>query len=388
MTQTSSFHFGLGLNAAAHHGHAAHPVLHWERAILDADAAGVDFVTLDDRAGRASGPGQTPLDAILLAARVAPLTRHLGILPGVVVPLNEPFHVSTALATLDYVTGGRAGLLALVPDTGHAAAVAQLAGAGLPGFPVPRGDALYADADDALQAIRLLWDSWEDGAIIRDAASGRFIDRDKLHYIDFQGAGWSIRGPSIVPRPPQGQPPVAIAVRSEADGAWAARHADIAFIPIDGDNSAQAALRARLSAARQLAGAALAPLRLYADLVFSLDPLVEEDSWEQDAHGTYYAGTPDTLAARIVDLRARGYDGVRVHPRNLTRDLAAIDEALLPRLRDAGLLSGNSATPPKSLRQRLGLAPALNRYRDISQTGLPTSAAAGSTGEWQGAQQS
>ena len=384
MTQTSFFHIGLGLNTAAHEGHAAHPVLHWERAILDADAAGVDFVTLDDRAGRASGPGQTPLDAILLAARVGPLTRRIGILPGAVLPLNEPFHVSTALATLDYVTGGRAGLLAFVPDTGHAAAISQLAGAGLPGFPPPRPDALYADADDALQAIRLLWDSWEDGAIIRDADSGRFIDRDKLHYIDFQGASWSIRGPSIVPRPPQGQPPVAIAVRSEQDAAWAARHADIAFIPIDGDNHAQAALRARLTAARASADAGLLPLRpplrFYADLVFSLDPLVEEDGWEQDAHGTYYTGTPDTLAARIVDLRARGYDGVRVHPRNLARDLAAIDEAVLPRLRDAGLLPENNTTPGVSLRQRLGLAPALNRYRDIAEpAGAATATAAGNS---------
>ncbi|ALM86498.1 LLM class flavin-dependent oxidoreductase [Bordetella sp. N] len=365
MTQTSSFHIGLGLNGTAHEGQAAHPVLHWERAILEADAAGVDFVTLDDRAGRASGPGQTPLDAVLLAARVAPLTRRIGILPSVVVPLNEPFHVSTALATLDYVSGGRAGLIALVPNTGHAAAVARLAGADLKGFPAPRADALYADADDALQAIRLLWDSWEDGAIIRDADSGRYIDRDKLHYIDFKGAAWSIKGPSIVPRPPQGQPPVAVSVRDEHGLAWAARHADIAFIPVAGDSSAQASLRARLTVAREHAGAGLAPLRHYADLVFSLDPLVEDDGWEQDADGAYYVGTPDTLAARIVDFKARGYDGVRVHPRHLARDLAAIDHAVLPRLRDAGLLPENGNAPGVSLRQRLGLAPALNRYQAI-----------------------
>ncbi|WP_179283929.1 LLM class flavin-dependent oxidoreductase [Bordetella genomosp. 10] len=371
MTSIPRFHIGLGLNAIAHEGHAGHAGSHWEQAIVDADAAGVDFVTLDDRAGLASGAGQSPLDALLLAARVGPLTRRIGILPGAVIPLNEPFHVSTAIATLDYVTGGRAGLLPAVPDADRAGAVHRLAGADLPGFPAPRRDALYADAAAALRAIRLLWDSWEDDAIIRDAGSGRFIDRDKLHYVDFQGAGWSIRGPSIVPRPPQGQPPVAIGVRDDEDIAWAAKAADIVFLPVAGDAAAEAALRARLRQAR--ADGPAGPLRHYADLAFSLDPLTREDGWRDDARGNHYVGTPDTLAARIVDFQARGYDGVRIHPRNLARDLPAIDQAVLPRLRDAGLLPANTDGPGPDLRRRLGLPPAPNRYLDATAPGAQQS---------------
>ncbi|WP_233238434.1 LLM class flavin-dependent oxidoreductase [Bordetella sp. LUAb4] len=365
MTHHPFFHIGLALNATAHEGSAGDTPAHWQRAILDADAAGVDFVTLDDRAGRHSSSGQSPLDAILLAARVGPLTRRIGILPGVVVPLNEPFHISTAIATLDYVTNGRAGVVPVVPDAATAAAIHALAGASLAGFPAPRREPLYADADDALQAVRLLWDSWEDDAIIRDAASGRFVDREKLHYIDFEGAAWSIRGPSIVPRPPQGQPPIAVTIRNGEDIAWAARHADIAFVPISDDKDADADLRVRLLRAREQAH----PLRLFADLTFTLDAHAEESRWERDADGAYYAGTPDTLAADIVDLKARGYDGVRVHPRHLARDLAAIDLAVLPRLRDAGLLPANSDRPDASLRTRLGLPPALNRYLDASTQG-------------------
>ncbi len=53
--------------------------------------------------------------------------------------------------------------------------------------------------------VRGLWDSWEDDAVVRDYASGRFLDRDKLHYVDFEGEAFTVKGPAIVPRPPQGQ---------------------------------------------------------------------------------------------------------------------------------------------------------------------------------------
>ncbi|SHW59784.1 Putative FMNH2-utilizing oxygenase [Mycobacteroides abscessus subsp. abscessus] len=55
-----------------------------------------------------------------------------------------------------------------------------------------------------MEVVRRLWDSWEDDAEIRDVATGRFIDRDKLHYIDFEGRFFSVKGPSITPRSPQG----------------------------------------------------------------------------------------------------------------------------------------------------------------------------------------
>ena len=67
----------------------------------------------------------------------------------------------------------------------------------------------FDEAADYVEVLRRLWDSWEDDAEIRDVATGRFIDRDKLHYIDFEGRWFAVKGPSITPRPPQGQPVVA-----------------------------------------------------------------------------------------------------------------------------------------------------------------------------------
>jgi alkanesulfonate monooxygenase SsuD/methylene tetrahydromethanopterin reductase-like flavin-dependent oxidoreductase (luciferase family) len=65
---------------------------------------------------------------------------------------------------------------------------------------------LFDEAADYVEAVRRLWDSWEDDAEIRDAATGRFIDREKVHYINFEGRFFTVKGPSIAPRPPQGQP--------------------------------------------------------------------------------------------------------------------------------------------------------------------------------------
>ena len=159
---------------------------------------------------------------MLIAARVAPLTRHIGLVPTVIVTHTEPFHVSKAIATLDYVSKGRpasgSGCRASPDEAAHfgrravrrwtcgprRSAVQQLIAG------------LFGEAADYVEVIRRLWDSWEDDAEIRDAATGRFIDRDKLHYIDFAGEHFSVKGPSITPRPPQGQP---VVVRARARGA-------------------------------------------------------------------------------------------------------------------------------------------------------------------------
>ena len=78
-------------------------------------------------------------------------------------------------------------------------------------------DDLFDEAADYVEVLRRLWDSWEDDAEIRDVATGRFVDREKLHYIDFEGRWFAVKGPSITPRPPQGQP--LVAALAHVDGA-------------------------------------------------------------------------------------------------------------------------------------------------------------------------
>ena len=124
--------------------------------------------------------------------------------------------MSKSIATLDYVSAGRAGVRVQVSARHDAAA--HFGRRDLPFLSVNTLNdpsvqrqirRIFAETADYVEVLRRLWDSWEDDAEIRDVATGRFIDRDKLHYIDFDGRWFSVKGPSITPRPPQGQPIVA-----------------------------------------------------------------------------------------------------------------------------------------------------------------------------------
>ena len=133
---------------------------------------------------------------------------------------------------------------------------------------------LFDEAEDFVEVIRRLWDSWEDDAEIRDAATGRFIDRDKIHYIDFVGSHFSVKGPGIVPRPPQGQPLVTALAHATVPYRFAARSADIVFVtPIDTADARRIVDEIRSEQAG--AGRADETLHVFADLVVFLDTTTE-----------------------------------------------------------------------------------------------------------------
>ena len=164
---------------------------YWAGLAATAERGLLDFLTIDDtlmpQPGRRERIDPRRLagraDAVLVAARIAPAAQHIGLIPVATVTHTEPFHVSKSIATLDYVSHGRAGWQARVSVTAHEA---DLFG---------RRDVsqipLFDEAVDYVDVVRRLWDSWEDDAIIRDVTTGRYVDRDKLHYIDFTGKYFS-----------------------------------------------------------------------------------------------------------------------------------------------------------------------------------------------------
>jgi alkanesulfonate monooxygenase SsuD/methylene tetrahydromethanopterin reductase-like flavin-dependent oxidoreductase (luciferase family) len=300
-----------------------------------ADDARLDFVTFDDQFGR-NGP-----DAVLTAARVAPLTRHVGLVPVATTTHTEPFHLSTALASLDHASRGRAGWQARVTGDPASASLVGLR----PPLPV---EELFAEAADAVEVVRRLWDSWQDDAIIKDVTTGRYIDRDRLHYISFDGKYFSVKGPSIVPRPPQGQPVVAALAHVPVAFSFAARAADLVFItPSDADDAAK--IKSRLDPG----------LKVFADLVVFLgaDALRHRGGTTSDA--AVFAGSVAELADLIVRWSAAGLDGFRLRPGSLDTDLPQITEGLVPLLRERGLFEPSAAA---TLRERLGLPVAINRF--------------------------
>src|SRR3954470_22726493 len=166
-TPTGPLHLAAAIDGAGQYG----APYYIELARL-AERGTLDFVTLDDTFGPpGDGPGR--LDALAVLARVAPATERIGLVPTVTTPHPEPFHVSSAVATLDWVSRGRAGWTVEVSAT---EAEARLVGR-RPAAPAPE---LWAEAGEVADVSARLWDSWEDDAEIRDTATGRFVDRDKL----------------------------------------------------------------------------------------------------------------------------------------------------------------------------------------------------------------
>ena len=359
---------------------------YWVDLVVEAERGLLDFVTiedslalqstrrreLDERTDQVRGR----LDAVLVAARVAPRTSAIGIVPVVTTTHTEPFHVSKSIATLDYVSNGRAGVQARVSATSFEARQfgrREINAAG----PAPgtSGDAtavadLFDEAADFVEVVRRLWDSWEDDAEIRDVATGRFVDRDKLHYIDFEGKWFSVRGPSITPRPPQGQPPVSVLAHVPVAFALAARAADLVFITPHTTEEARD-LVATVRSHEEVEARPGPPLRIFADVVVFLDDSGATARARKDRLDELYgrvhrsdafihAGTPSELADLLLDWRSAGIEGFRLRPGALPHDLEAITHGLVGVLQDRSTF--RRRYEESTLRERLGLPRAINMY--------------------------
>ncbi|WP_018658220.1 LLM class flavin-dependent oxidoreductase [Actinomadura flavalba] len=393
----STLHLAAALNGAGWHPAAwRHPAArpaalftagYWTDLAAEAERGLLDLVTIEDYVALQSSLPDGPddrvdrvrgwLDAVLVAARVAPATSRVGLVPTTSTTHTEPFHVSIGIASLDYASGGRAGWRPQV--TGRADAAALFGRRDIAGFhpgtygtpeAEPIATELFGEAADAIEVVRRLWDSWEDDAEIRDAPTGRFIDRDKLHYIDFEGPFFSVRGPSITPRPPQGQPFVATLAHDTLPYELAARGADAVFVTPHSTGHARSIL-AEVRAAEERVGRALPPLKVLADVVVFLDDepgaararkerLDELDGAALDSDAEIFTGTPAELADLLLDRRAAGLDGFRLRPGVLPHDLAKISGGLVPELRrrDAFRTEYAAAT----LRGHFGLERPASRY--------------------------
>ncbi|MGW4892444.1 LLM class flavin-dependent oxidoreductase [Kitasatospora sp. NPDC004240] len=350
-----------GAPGAGRPGEGPVPPEVWAERAAEAERGRLDLLTLDD--AHAPAPdGRARPEAVQLAALLGALTGSIGIVPTVTPTHGEPFHLSTAIATLDFVTGGRAGCLVragLDP--------AEDRNTGRTATGTDRQEDRQAETAEAVEVIRALWDTWEDGAEIRDAARGLFLDRERVRPAGHRGRYFAVRGPSITPRPPQGQPPVLVAVRDAATRGLAVRAADLALLTAaDPDDAREQA--ALLRAAEAAAGRPGPPLLLFADLTVALDddprrararrPSALEAPDAPDAPGTF-AGTPAALVTALTAWRAAGLDGVRLLPASPERDLPAITRGLVPELRARG--ARHDRPDSGTLRERLGLPRPANR---------------------------
>ncbi|MDZ8105183.1 MAG: LLM class flavin-dependent oxidoreductase [Nostoc sp. DedQUE12a] len=243
MSQKKQLKLGAFLPGSGHHVAAwRHPnsqadgglnFQHYKRLAQTAERGKFDMLFLADglaiwdqgkgrEAFSRSGQFSVHFEPLTLLSALSVVTEHIGLVATASTTYDEPFHLARKFASLDYLSGGRAGWNVV---TSSAEAAAKN---------FSREEHLehalrYERAREFLEVTSKLWDSWEDDAFLRDKESGIYFDPDKLHIPNHKGKHFSVRGPLNVARPIQGYPVIVQAGSSEAGQDLAAQTAEAIF---------------------------------------------------------------------------------------------------------------------------------------------------------------
>jgi FMN-dependent oxidoreductase (nitrilotriacetate monooxygenase family) len=189
-------------------------------AVFIADLVGVPLES-QDVLSRVSVVNDSFEPTTLLAA-LAAATSHIGLIATASTTYNEPYHLARTFASLDHISGGRAGWNVVTSlNDGEALNF---------GFDahVEHADR-YARAEEFFDVVTGLWDSFDDDAFRHDRETGMYFDPAKLHTLGHRGRHLSVAGPLNIARPPQGRPVIVQAGASEAGRQFAARIAEVIF---------------------------------------------------------------------------------------------------------------------------------------------------------------
>ncbi|HEY2551293.1 MAG TPA: NtaA/DmoA family FMN-dependent monooxygenase [Streptosporangiaceae bacterium] len=396
-----------------------------ERGVLDSiflpDSPGV----AEFRSEYLPGAG---LDPLLLLSAVAAATEQVGLIATVSTTYSYPWDTARRLATLDFISRGRAGW--------NIVTTAEPAAAGNFGDrPHPPAPDRYERAGEYVELVLKLWDSWEDGAAVMSRPDGRWADPARLHPPQHHGRHFDVSGYLPFPRSPQGHPFLTQAGSSQPGVALAARFADAVFTP-QADITAGAAFRQDLRALAAACGRDPDHVRVLPGLSFLLAGTDAEAAaikgeleaaassefrWRNLAHlagldygtieadapfppellasaprtsfgasiyqmaaqqpgasfraiaqqlsalpgGLDFTGTPEGMAALITDWwQAGAADGFTIMPNVLPGQLAAFADHVVPILQRAGLARTGYAGT--TLREHAGLPPLAGRAPDTA----------------------
>ncbi len=235
MSSSSQIHLFVSLSEHGHHESAwrmpeadptaAHSAAHFQYIARLAERAKFDaFFVSEGLAvwGEVDQGPTTRLEPTVLLATVGAVTTHLGLIGTSSTTFAEPFTLARRFASLDHLTGGRAGWN--IVTTADDKAAANFNAEHLP---------LHADrykrATEFVEVVEKLWDSWDDDAVIVDKEAGIYANPSQVRTIDHQGEYFRVRGPLNVIRPPQGRPVLVQAGDSEDGRDFAARFAEVIF---------------------------------------------------------------------------------------------------------------------------------------------------------------
>jgi FMN-dependent oxidoreductase (nitrilotriacetate monooxygenase family) len=229
----------LNLNAFLHdtgHHEASwrHPDSSVERAVdiefyielaQKAEAAKLDGVFFADVPGLWSATAYRPaahLEPITRLAAIAARTERIGLIATASTTFYEPYNLARLFSSLDLISGGRAGWNIVTTQSSAVARNFNLT-------ELPSAEERYARAQEFIDVVTKLWDSWEDDAILADRESGLYFDPDKVHAIEHVGRHYQVEGALTAPRSAQGRPVYVQAGSSNEGRAFAARNAEAIF---------------------------------------------------------------------------------------------------------------------------------------------------------------
>ncbi|TLX08164.1 LLM class flavin-dependent oxidoreductase [Rhizobium sp. MHM7A] len=164
----------------------------------------------------------TSFEPFTLLSALAAVTERIGLVATASTTYDEPYHIARRFASLDHISGGRAGWNIVTTSNPDAALNFGL------DEHVEHGER-YHRAREFYDVVTGLWDSFADDAFIRDRESGLFFDPEKMHVLGHKGEELSVRGPLNIARPPQGWPVIVQAGQSDPGRQLAAETAEVVF---------------------------------------------------------------------------------------------------------------------------------------------------------------
>ena len=168
----------------------------------------------------------TWFEPVALFSALSAYTKNIGLVSTASTTFEQPYSVARRFATLDLISGGRAGWNVV---TSSNETEAQNYGV----QPHLERAKRYERSQEFVEVVRGLWDSWDEGAFIRDRESGIYMDRSKMHELNHHGEHFNVRGPLNVARSPQGQPVIVQAGASGEGRELAAKTAEVVFTATD-----------------------------------------------------------------------------------------------------------------------------------------------------------
>ena len=232
---TRRMHLNLFIQSRGHHEASwRHPessplaltdIHYYQDLARRAEAGLFDSIFLADQLAMGEdgvAAGRTWLEPLTVLAALSVSTTRIGLIATASTTYTEPFNLARQFASIDHMSGGRAGWN--IVTSWAAAAARNYGGEGQ----VSHADR-YARGEEFMTVVKALWDSWADDAIVDDRARGLYARADRIRPIDHRGQHYKVAGPLNMPRGPQGRPVFVQAGSSDTGRRFAARHAEAIF---------------------------------------------------------------------------------------------------------------------------------------------------------------